>query len=69
MPKDKRLYIILNRLIKNEVQMDRNIIMNRWKSLLVVACLTSSLFATQVFAVPPVSDLRDDNAKAQKEME
>lgn len=43
--------------------------MNRWKSLLAVACLTSSLFATQVFAVPSVSDLRDDKAQAQKEME
>lgn len=43
--------------------------MNRWKSLLAVACLTSSLFAVQVFAVPSVSDLRDDKAQAQKEME
>ncbi len=43
--------------------------MNRWKSLLAVVCLTSSLFAVQVLAVPSVSDLRDDKAQAQKEMD
>ena len=43
--------------------------MNRWKSLLAVACLTSSMFAVQVLAVPSVSDLRDDKAQAQKEVE
>lgn len=43
--------------------------MKRWKSFLAAVCLTSSLFATQVFAVPSVSDLRDDKEQAQNEMD
>ncbi len=42
--------------------------MKKWKSLLAVTFITSSLFAMQVFAVPTVSDLRDDKAQAEQEM-